>query len=160
MLVQGMHDWRVYFQRCFHYLKPGGWVEVQEVRYPMHSADPAVEADAETPFLRWGMLVKEGLEKGGIQAGAAESFSGWLSEVGFVDVREEVIKWGLGPWMEDEKRKSIGVLERENLNRGLEGITMGAVTRNLGWTREQVKEFVEEVKRDIDDEGRKYYVTV
>ena len=126
----------------------------------MHSADPAVEADAEAPILRWGRLVKEGLAMGGIQADAAESFSEWLDEVGFVDVKEEVIRWGLGPWMDDEKGKRIGVLERDNLKSGLEGITMGAVTRNLGWTRQQVKQFVEEVKRDIEDEGRKYYVTV
>ena len=39
LLLFGMHDWPSYFRRCFSNLRPGGWVEAQEVNYPLYYDD-------------------------------------------------------------------------------------------------------------------------
>ncbi|KAL8829601.1 MAG: hypothetical protein Q9191_001928 [Dirinaria sp. TL-2023a] len=156
MLVQGLHDWHKYFRRCYDYLKPGGWVEAHEVQYPMSSANPSVSSDA--PFLRWSHLIHEGLAKGEVDGGAANSFSNYLHQVGFKNVTEERVPWAVGPWMEEEKGKMIGAMEQANLQDGLEGMTVGVFTKNLGWTSQQAKDLVAEVKRDISDPDKKYIV--
>ncbi|KAL8742179.1 MAG: hypothetical protein Q9184_008294, partial [Pyrenodesmia sp. 2 TL-2023] len=158
MLVMGMRDWRSFFQNCHHHLKPGGWVEVHEVAFPMHSADPNVPA--QTPFLRWGHAVYDGLANGGIDGGAAHKFSRYLEEVGFENVVEEKIPWAIAPWPEDEKEKKIGQMEADNLNNGMEGMTMGLLTKNLGWTPEEVGEFVKEIRADLYDVEKKYLMDV
>ncbi|KAL8963254.1 MAG: hypothetical protein Q9193_000459 [Seirophora villosa] len=154
MLVLGMHDWRAYFRRCYDHLKPGGWMEVHEIAFPMHSVDPSVPSD--TPYLRWSQLMHEGLAKGGIDGGAARDFTGMLEEAGFEEVVEEIIPWAVGPWPQDEKAKRLGVMEETNLRDGLQGFTMGVLTKNLGWTSEEVDRFVEEIKKDIDDPTKQY----
>lgn len=158
MLVQGMHGWRGYFSRCFKNLKPGGWLEVHELQCPMYSANSTVSADV--PFLRWSHLLTEGLAKGGIDGGAANEFSDYLKDLGFGSVAEEKFLWALGAWMKDEKGRRISEMHLENFHSGLEGITTGVFTRNLGWTQEQVNGFVEEIHKDIDDPEKKYYFIV
>lgn len=158
LLVQGMRDWRGYFAKCFKNLKPGGWVEAHEVQYPMHSANPSVSADA--PFLRWSHVINEGLAKGRINGGAANEFSDYLKDLGFGSVTEEKIEWALGPWKEDEKGRRIGEMQLANIHSGLEGMTTRVLIKNLGWTQEQVDEFVKEIHEDMDDPEKKYIVIV
>lgn len=157
-LVMGMRDWRGYFQKCFDNLKPGGWVEVHEVQFPMKSANPSTPADA--PFLRWGNVIYEGLAKGGIDSGAANAFPQYLKEVGFEDIVEEMIPWAVAPWPEDEKGRKIGQMEADNLHNGMEGMTFGVLTKNLGWTREEVDDFVAEIRKDMYDTKKKYSISV
>ncbi|KAL9593455.1 MAG: hypothetical protein Q9219_007544 [cf. Caloplaca sp. 3 TL-2023] len=157
-LIQGMHDWRGYFQHCYNCLKPGGWLEAQEVRYPMHSAASDVPPD--TPYLRWGRLVYEALAKGGINAGAPQEFSRLLKDVGFEDVVEEEIWWPVGTWPDDEKGKKMGEMQFTNYVDGLEGYTMGSLTKHLGWTTEQVTRLVKEVLKDLEDLSKKYYLVM
>lgn len=157
-LVQGMHDWHGYFKKCYDHLKPGGWVEAHEVQFPMSSADPSVSPD--TPFMRWGYLVHEGLAKGGINSSAPNEFSRYLRELGFEDIAEEIIPWAVAPWPQDEKAKKIGEMEAANLEDGMEGMTVGVLTKTLGWTREQVDDFVAEIRRDLWDTEKKYIIYV
>ena len=157
-LVQGMHDWRRYFQKCYEHLRPGGWIEAHEIRYPFESANPSVPAD--TPFLRWAKLVKDGLAKGGIDAGASQIFSMMLQDVGFEDVVEEKIPWALGSWPQDQKGKRIGEMAVANLEDGLVAITAGSLVKNLGWTQDEVNRFVKEVADDMKDPFKKYFLSV
>ncbi|KAL8950683.1 MAG: hypothetical protein Q9222_003293 [Ikaeria aurantiellina] len=157
-LVQGFHDWQAYFQKCYDYLKPGGWVEVHEIQYPGHADNPAVENDA--PFLRWGTVINEALAKGGIDGGAATKFPEYLKDVGFEIILERKVPWPLGPWPDDEKGKKIGAMQAVNFNDALEGLTTRAFTKNLGWTQEEVENFVAEVRDDLKDQGKKYSFTV
>lgn len=126
------------------------------MQLPMYSANPSVEPDA--PFLRWSHLLNEGLAKGSIKAGAPNQFCEHLKEVGFKNVVEEKVEWGVGPWKEDEKGKRLGEMEAANMHSGLEGRTMGVLTTQLGWTQAQVEDFAMEVKRDIDDPKKQYFM--
>ncbi|KAL8906202.1 MAG: hypothetical protein Q9207_002170 [Kuettlingeria erythrocarpa] len=158
MLVMGMRDWRSYFRNCYHHLKPGGWIEVHEIAFPMRTANP--DTPAETPFLRWGHVIHEGLAKGGIDGGAVYKFSQHLEDVGFENIVEEKLPWPVAPWPEDEKGRTIGHMEADNLNNGMEGMTMGLLTKNMGWTREEVGRFVEEIRADLYDAQKKYLLDV
>ncbi|KAL8974822.1 MAG: hypothetical protein Q9197_000936 [Variospora fuerteventurae] len=154
LILMGMRDWRTYFRRCYDHLKPGGWVEVHETVFPQYSADPSVPSD--TPFARWGHLILEGLASGGIDGAAARGFPKILKEIGFEDVVEEKVSRAVGPWPQDEKQKQIGAMHAANMHDMLQGVSMTVLTKNLGWTREEVDGFLEEIQKDIDDPTRKY----
>ena len=156
LLIEGMRDWRGYFAKCFKNLKPGGWVEAHEVQCPMYSANPSVSADA--PFLRWSHTLNEGLAKGGINGGAPNKFSDYLKDLRFGSVTEEKIEWAVGPWKEDEKGRRIGEMNLANMYSGIEGMTAGVLTKNLGWSQGQVDEFVKEMQKDMGDPEKKYFV--
>ena len=158
LLIEGMRDWRGYFAKCFRNLKPGGWVEAHEVQFPMYSANPSVAADA--PFLRWGHIINVGLAKGGINGGAPNEFSSYLKLLGFGSVTEEKIELAVGPWKEDEKGRQMGEMHLANMRSGIEGMTAGVLTKNLGWTQGQVDEFLKEIQNDMDDPGKKYFEVV
>ncbi|KAI4282500.1 MAG: hypothetical protein L6R35_005400 [Caloplaca aegaea] len=154
ILVMGMRDWRTYFRKCYDHLKPGGCVEVHETVFPYYSADPSVPSN--TPYVRWSHLILEALAKGGIDGAAAREFPKMLEEVGFEDVVEEKLPWAVGPWSQDEKQKQIGAMQGANMQNAVQGISMTVLTKNLGWTREEVDGLLEEIKKDIDDPTRKY----
>ncbi|KAL8942229.1 MAG: hypothetical protein Q9211_001473 [Gyalolechia sp. 1 TL-2023] len=158
MLVMGMRDWRSYFKKCYDHLQPGGWVEAHEVWFPSGSENPSTPADS--PYLRWSRLVHEGLARGGIDGRAAEDFPKMLGELGFEDIVEDRTPWAVGPWPQDAKARKIGELEAANLYNGLEGMTVGVLTKNLGWAPEDVDEFVAEVKNDIYDVEKKYILNM
>ena len=124
----------------------------------MYSANPSVRPDA--PFLRWGNFLHEAMAKGDINGAAPNDFPDYLKEAGFKDIKEEKIQWPVGSWREDRKGKQIGTMELANIDNGIEGFTMAALTKNLGWTRSQVDEFLSVVKRDMPNLEPKYFLYV
>lgn len=76
-----------------------------------------------------------------------------LRDAGFVDIVETVFKWPTNRWPLDKRYKEIG--EWNNLNmdsfKGLEALSMAALTRVLGWTQEEVTIFLAKVRRDLND---------
>jgi hypothetical protein len=73
-----------------------------------------------------------------------------MREVGFEDVTEKKFYWPTSPWPKGKYFKEIAWLWQEDLLRGLEGISM-KVLGNLGWSREQVLEWLPAVREDIKD---------
>lgn len=72
-----------------------------------------------------------------------------MSEVGFVDVVETKFKWPINRWPEDEKDKELGAWNNENASRVLESATLAPFTRGLGWSVEEVTDFLVDVRRDL-----------
>ncbi|KAK8228817.1 S-adenosyl-L-methionine-dependent methyltransferase [Phyllosticta capitalensis] len=155
MLILGMHDWRRFFEQAWQHLAPGGWVEVQDVCLPVRCDDDSVGPD--DPLATWSHLVREAAGKGGIDTEAGTKFGGMLSEQGFINIKEECIKWAIGSWPRGKKQKQIGVWTLENLSQGLQGISLALFTRQLGWSREEVELFLVDVRKDINDRSKHYY---
>lgn len=72
-----------------------------------------------------------------------------MISAGFEDVHEVVFKWPVGPWPEGEEMKELGRWSRVNTLEALEGLTMGPLTRHLGWTAEEVKVLCAKARADI-----------
>ena len=93
MIVLGIHDWPMYFKRAWDNLVPGGWLEVQEIQYPACGADDAAEADS--PFLLWSKYARDAAAKAGLDTTFTVNFKKQLAEQGFVNIREQPIKWAV-----------------------------------------------------------------
>ncbi len=161
MLCLGMHDWEGYFKNCFEHLEKGGWVEAQEVHMTQYSdASPPPPQDA--PYLHLGHLVTDSLRKAGIDGSASYKFKSMLERAGFVDVKEILTRWPVGDWSKDEKEKLLGRMEQKNLEIGLHGISLGALTKHGGFTAEEAEKLVDEARRDMaeDQADKRYYVAM
>ncbi|MCJ1285119.1 hypothetical protein MMC26_004457 [Xylographa opegraphella] len=158
MLVLGMHDWPRFFRQSWSYMKPGAWLEMQELQFPVRCADD--DAGKESPFREWSYRVMEAAEKVGINPTACEKFEEQLAQQGFVNIRYETIKWPIGSWAKGKKEKEIGRWMLENTLQGLQGVSMALLTRHLGWSREAVELFLVGVRKQILDRSSHIYVDV
>lgn len=99
MLLAGIHDWSKYFKQTWGNLKPGGWMEVQEVLYPICSAEDRVPHDSAL----W-KFSQYAVEAAGIDMTIAPRFKELLMDQGFVNIRSEPIKWAVGTWPKGKRR--------------------------------------------------------
>ncbi|MCJ1434852.1 hypothetical protein MMC27_004222 [Xylographa pallens] len=158
MLVLGMHDWPRFFRQSWDYMKPGAWLEMQELQFPVKSDDGSAGKDS--PFSEWSYRVMEAAEKVGINPRSCEKFEEQLAQQGFVNIRYETIKWPIGSWAKGKKEKEIGRWMLENTMQGLQGVSMALLTRHLGWSREAVEVFLIKVREQILDRSSHVYVDV
>ena len=72
---------------------------------------------------------------------------------GFVNVVEYRLPVPLGGWAKDPTYKEIGRLNWHALYDGLEAITMRPLTGVLGWSVEEVKILLADVKKELFDKS-------
>ncbi|KAL9622182.1 MAG: hypothetical protein Q9204_008047 [Flavoplaca sp. TL-2023a] len=119
-------DWDEYFRQCYVHLKPGGYVEALERGVKPVSDDGTVGPDHF--WTTWGNTVLSVGETWGKGFNAWEILKGRMEAAGFVDVVQVPMKWPIGPWMEDEHMKELGMWNALRLDTGLEGYVMRLFT--------------------------------
>jgi len=82
----------------------------------------------------------------------------YFEKAGFVDVTEEHFQWPIGPWAKGERLKMMGMLFRQELVQGLDGVTMALLTRGLGIEPGKVKGWIEEARGNMMDSGIHAYM--
>ena len=158
LLLFGMHDWPAYFRRCFNHLKPGGWVEAQEVNYPLCCDNESERSGS--AVMRWSRLMHEAMAKSGVDPAPGDNFKRHMSNAGFTNVHEKLTTWACSPWPEDEHQREIGRLQRQNTLMALEGVTTMVFTKSFEWTKQEVDSLLGEVRKDLDDLKQHVYVRV
>lgn len=156
LLALGMQDWSGYFRRCFDNLKPGGWIEAQDLHFPMVCDDGSAGPDS--ALIKWSHFVTEAVAKRGLDTALSDKLGQFLRIQGFVRVQEKIIKLPCSPWPEDEAARKLGRLQRQNFLMALDGVSMPLFTKELGWTKEKVDVFLREVCEELHDMGKHVYV--
>ncbi|KFY95488.1 hypothetical protein V498_03326 [Pseudogymnoascus sp. VKM F-4517 (FW-2822)] len=154
--VCAIRNWERLIGQAFRHVKPGGWVEWHE-KFPMfHSDDGTLKEDS--AIAKWGKTFFEASEIFGTSASSPKNLKRWMTEAGFVDVEEHILKLPVGIWPKDKRHKNIGMFEMVNMDEGIEGLSLMLFTRALKWTREEVLMFLMEVRRDAKDKSiHSYY---
>ncbi|OLN92122.1 hypothetical protein CCHL11_01493 [Colletotrichum chlorophyti] len=128
-------------------LKPGGWIEIQEMRWRFDCDDDTQGPDY--ALLKFAQYLEEALAKFGFEAYATETNPARLKAAGFINQIDENKKVPLGPWAKDPSLKTIGRYSQAVLYDGLHAATIGPLTRGLGWTAEEVEVFLVQCRRDL-----------
>lgn len=155
-MVAAVKDWSRFFTQAYTNLKPGGYLECQELTFPIRCMDPGVTSE-NSAIMRWCDLFIEAANKIGLNAQAPRTFTPLLRDAGFVDINVRNHKWPVGKWAKGEKMKLLGRFVLEDVHDFLPGGAMGLFTRVLGWTREQVEVFLVDCRADIRRKDRHYY---
>ncbi|EOD46873.1 putative methyltransferase domain-containing protein [Neofusicoccum parvum UCRNP2] len=119
-LMGAIKDWPKMIEKCFKYLKPGGWIELQDFNMQVYSMDGSLKKDSYlTRYLE-------------------ETLAGMIS----LGVEPEP-----GPKMAEWKQ--VGLLNLANFADGLEGFSMRLLTGLRGWKKEEVEVHMAHVKKEL-----------
>ena len=139
-------------------LAPGGYLELQDIA-PDYSSDDGTLLDSHATQ-RWRHLLMEAAEKRGRPFTDPTKNKAILEDLGFVDVQQVLHKWPLNPWPKDRKQKELGAWTFENIMYGMEGFSLALLSRELGWSKEQVDVFLVEVRKCLRDRSIHGYMSL
>ena len=162
-LATCIRDWPRFMKRCSQHLKPGGWLELNDLAQIGFFAEDACD-EADSSMLKWFRVVhNESLRKNGVNIDDTPKHAQQLRDVGFADVSELVWKCRVGTKRaKTEKEKALGALLCQNLPVMIEGATATAIEHgDLGGMSEQeALDLAEEAKRDVLENADRngYYI--
>ena len=157
MLIVGIKDWPRLFKQCHDNFNPGGWLEVQDLVFPLYCDDDSAGPDS--PFIEWSHRIYDAALKAGIVMDASIHFAEYMQNLGFANI-QEVPKIPLGPWAQGEKAKILGSFMHENISKWLLGLSLAMFNRVLGWGKEEVEADCLKVQKEADDPTKHIYSTM
>jgi hypothetical protein len=83
-----------------------------------------------------------------------------LRDAGFVDIQEVVLQLPINPWPADQHLKDVGRWYNLGMIEGLEAFSLGPLCRVLKWSVEDVKRFLQDVQKDINNRSIHAYSNV
>lgn len=152
-LYASVADWPALYRECYNHLAPGGYIEQLEISVTPKSDDGSLE-----PGDMWDECSKLAIECGekfGKTFLIQERMKDLITQAGFVDVVELKYKWPIGAWSTDQKLKDLGKWNMHYWNEGLEGWNIALLTRVMGWSYNQVKEWNAKMRLIMRD--RRYH---
>ncbi|KAK5081461.1 hypothetical protein LTR70_010536 [Exophiala xenobiotica] len=148
-------DWPQLVKAAYENLKPGSYLEVVDWETQSQTDDDSVSRDSN--LFKWQNDVNSAAIKSGREMNTASKLKGWVTDAGFIEVREEVLKVPVSPWAKDKRLKHIGLYMHVLMEDSLEAYSLALYTRVLGWTREELTVFLAEVRKDIRDRKHHLY---
>lgn len=133
-------DWRKLVAKIFDHLKPGGYVEMKEVQFPIHCDDNSWEANGMKDFyVSWD----QGIKKLGLDWFVTPKLPDLLKDGGFLDVDKIKVMLRAGTWGDTDKDKEDGRLfaVAQYVHPML---FLVPLTKGLGWTEEEAQAKVKE----------------
>ncbi|KAI9837031.1 MAG: hypothetical protein M1819_000680 [Sarea resinae] len=148
-ICMAIRDWPKLLKQTSTHLKPGAWIELQEILYFPKSDDGSLRED--NVIFEYYTSFHQAMNNLKIDMRAPTTLRKRVEEAGFTDVKEEIYKIPMGPWAKDEKLKQVGRFMRPVVLEALQAITLGPFTRGLGWSPEKVELELAEVRKAFND---------
>ena len=124
-------DYNRLFQQCFESLRPGRWLEMQDIGLPIACDDGTAN---DTQFAKWNSLFIDAFVQIGRDASCAPKYKDWMIAAGFESVVEMQFKWPINSWPKDKRRKEVGRWNMVNMMEGLDGFSFRMFNKVLGMT--------------------------
>ena len=140
----------------YRHLKPGyGWFEFCDFDLESFSEDGSLSP--KSPLYQWQQLLLDTTDRTGKSLRYPKHTKDMLLAAGFVDIQQVTIKVPINTWPTDPFLKDCGRWFGAGLIEGLEAMSLAPFTRVLGWTPEEVKNFLGPVTRDIQNKNIRAY---
>ncbi|KAI2602466.1 S-adenosyl-L-methionine-dependent methyltransferase [Hypoxylon sp. NC1633] len=155
-LMSCFNDPSAVVRQGFENLVPGGIMEFQDALFPMNYIG---EPPTESALYRWNEMMIEGVTKLGRSWSNVQHYRRFFEESGFENIVEKRFYWPTSPWAKGKYFKTVAAYFQEDMLAGLEAMSL-RVLGVLDMTPDQVREFVDEVKKDFRDTNVHAYLTV
>ncbi|KAI0395157.1 S-adenosyl-L-methionine-dependent methyltransferase [Xylariaceae sp. FL0594] len=142
------------FKEAYRSLAPGGYIELREPIFPFAFMTPPPTPNSEPCALQqWCDMIMQASRLSGRDWGIASRYAQILAQpdVGFVNVVQREEAMALSPWVKGKQNKHLSLLLQHDILNLLEPMSMALFTRVLGWDRQRVLDFLELVKKDVQD---------
>ncbi|TVY81588.1 Secondary metabolism regulator, partial [Lachnellula suecica] len=144
-MVVAVREWPRLMRRALRHLKPGGWIEMQEIHHHPHCHDGSMPPDH--PVAQYWSLIRDGLACLGVDSDSTLLLADMMRNAGFDNVTIQIFHVPIGTWPKDIMLKTVGGYWRTILLDGAQPIALGPLTRGLKWSREQVEVRLVEVRK-------------
>ncbi|KFZ23082.1 hypothetical protein V502_02444 [Pseudogymnoascus sp. VKM F-4520 (FW-2644)] len=145
-IVMAVKDWPRLLKNAYRHLKPGGWIELQEIHHFPQSPS-SIPLPADLPLVQFWDLIAQGLDNLGVDFKRTLSLASMVRDCGYANVTERVFHVPIGTWPKNRTLKECGLYWKTVLMEGLSPIALGPLTRGLGWTQVQVEAFLVGVRQ-------------
>ncbi|KAL8766184.1 MAG: hypothetical protein Q9209_006949 [Squamulea sp. 1 TL-2023] len=108
---------------------------------------------------RWSHLIIEAAVKYNRPIPRYTDYLGWFEKAGFTNIRQVVFKSPTNPWPKNKLLKEAGKFQLLAHIEGLEGVSLGLLTRGLDWTAEEVKVLIAKCRPELKDRSIHSYQT-
>ena len=131
-------------RNVFEHLKPGGWIELQEMAHETMSSDGSLDGTAfKTISSTWTAI----MAKNGQNPWVTANLKQIVTDAGFTNVVEHVQYMPIGAWPKDPRYREIGRWHAVNFYKAL-GAAVKALVHS-GMTEGQVKHLVAEAQEEL-----------
>ncbi|KAF4927984.1 Secondary metabolism regulator laeA [Colletotrichum viniferum] len=141
--------WETVMRRAYDALEPGGFLEVQDSRWPLTCDDGSLTES--NSVMKWTRMLTEATDRIGRPMNITETFDDIMRKVGFEGVRKTRIRFPMSPWPKDPKLKEMGLWTQASLLPGIEGMSLALMTREMGWSTEETLILCAEVRKELKD---------
>ncbi|KAJ9481669.1 hypothetical protein VN97_g11799 [Penicillium thymicola] len=150
-------EWKSVYRQCYDNLEPGGWFEQFEGGCNVISDDGSLPKDS--CLASWGPNIVGAAARSGRSVDTLDTMRGEIKKAGFIELREKVYKWPIGPWPRDPVLKEAGRLNWHMWKTGMDGYATYLLTK-FGlpepWSLERVQVFVAKARAEINNP--KYHI--
>jgi ubiquinone/menaquinone biosynthesis C-methylase UbiE len=146
-LIGSIGNWPGLFKQVYQHLKPGGWVELQEVDVMAYSDDDSLPADS--AFLEYIKALTQAAGMFGKPMDVVPKFEGYLRDAGFVMTKEEIFKMPHSPWPKDKHMKEIGRWTQIQSLEALEAYGLLLLGQVLQWDNTRIQVLLAKVREEL-----------
>ncbi|KAL6717513.1 hypothetical protein ACLMJK_005428 [Lecanora helva] len=148
-MLSSIGSWSRLVRKAFQHIKPGGYFEMQELDPRFRSDDGSLREDSSLSY--WSKTMCEASASYNRTCPEYHQFVKWFEKAGFVDVRRMHLKSPTNPWPKDRVLKEVGKFQLVAHLEGLEGLSIGLLTRQLGWKLEEVQVLMAKIRPELKD---------
>ncbi|EFR05350.1 hypothetical protein MGYG_08361 [Nannizzia gypsea CBS 118893] len=128
-------------------LMPGGYVEAKETDVYATCDDNSIPEDCH--LRQWESNCIKACSLIGQTLTAPENVKRWMTDAGFVDVKEEQFKLPINTWPKDPELKLAGRYQQVQYSDALQPYALGLLVEVLGWSREEMELFLVGLRKDL-----------
>lgn len=153
-------SWPRLYAEAYRHLKPYyGHIEQVEIDFTPRSDDPGLVNGS--LISQWtGELLTVMDNFGRSMRLDSNVTTQRLAEVGFVDIKEEVIRIPFNPWPTDTYSRDIGRWFNLVMKQGFQPLCLAPFARGLNKSFSEINDFVEEVKAEVSQKEKRVFCTM
>ncbi|KAL8841633.1 MAG: hypothetical protein Q9170_000847 [Blastenia crenularia] len=156
-MIASIGNWAAHIRKAFKHTKPGGYFELQELDCRFASDDGTLLPTSNLAY--WSNVICGAAENYNRPVPRYTDYVSWFEKAGFADIQQVVFKSPTNPWPKNKILKEAGKFQLLAHIEGLEGISLGLLTRGLDWKAEEVKVLMAKVRPELKDRGIHSYQT-
>ncbi|KAI4240431.1 MAG: hypothetical protein L6R40_005142 [Gallowayella cf. fulva] len=156
-MIASIGNWASMIRKAYKHTKPGGYFELQELDCRFRSDDGTLLDSHNLTY--WSELITEAAINYNRPIPRYTDYIQWFEKAGFEDIRQVVFKSAMNPWPKNKVLKEAGKFQLLAHIEGLEGISLGLLTRGLKWKADEVKVLMAKIRPELKDRGIHAYQT-
>lgn len=154
--LYAIRDWPRLISQAHNALRPGGWIQLASSYPLLRSDDDTLPPNSALLEITDSFI--EISEKAGASVHALREWKHQLTDAGFINVADVVLKIPMNGWPKDDLLRQVGELEEWMLRDGMESLMLRGWTQVLHRPAEDLALYIALAKKELRDTSVHSYI--